>query len=884
MAMTGGIGYEIDQLAELGVPELMRRQQIDPQLKYALALQEATKMVEAAARERDMAQPMPAPANVVGQMETNLAKRLAPGVQQQGRRSMQMRNRAAIGLPGQAAPNLARMAMGGIVGYQEGGDVMVGPPEPNMLQRMGQGLKNMGGNMAESSGILREAKAGIGVPYEKRAAVMQQVREEVAAESQNRDPNFVERMGQKLMDMGLNVEESKAILKKVYDDMGKTYEEKAKGMAMGGVVGYQEGGAVDIDALLDSLMMAESGGNPRAVSEVGAEGAYQIMPSTAADPGFGVSPMEGSRFDPEASRKFAKQYLQAMIDRYDGDMEAALVAYNAGPGNADKFVAAGKDYDVLPQAMQTKPYVERVMGQISPQRSYERAPEGGLSTLALDPVKPRRFEAPAPVTVRDTSEDVASMLERIDPAAAPKEADMMRTVSKRDAEKQRAVSYLQGIGRAQDSQRDREAAGGLSYIKALADAEAAQKANALRYLQQAGKFQEMQGDTENMLAALDPAAEGVKGFNEGGGVTGFLRDLIAPERESLEGVDLSVVSEENPLLDVGMSPSELIEPFKEDPVGATANLILGAYGGAKLLNLSSKALKPVVQKYGPAAVQRARDLAAKAVTTPKMSGPGSAVRGPKGKMMSAEKAREAGVPLNRQFSPGRTAVTGALAAKVADAVLEDEPTGPLEEMTVPTRQEAFAEMFPEALSAAQTFEVRKGLGTEQYPEGAPLKNPPKKGLAGLLSRIDMGKVADVAQVLGRGAGASKGFEAAKIVEESAKARAIQEARQDQLDKLRQQLDVEREKIDATRGVAESKALAALSEEQREAVGKFLTLPATQTRMMEIQEQLGAESVYDPRVIAAIQPDIDAYLSAIGMTGSVGNMPGLPEGVTVKRVN
>ena len=85
-------------------------------------------------------------------------------------------------------------------------------------------------------------------------------------------------------------------------------------------------------------------------------------------------------------------------------------------------------------------------------------------------------------------------------------------------------------------------------------------------------------------------------------------------------------------------------------------------------------------------------------------------------------------------------------------------------------------------------------------------------------------------------------------------------------------------------MAESKALAALSEEQREAVGKFLTLPATQTRMMEIQEQLGAESVYDPRVIAAIQPDIDAYLSAIGMTGSVGNMPGLPEGVTVKRVN
>jgi hypothetical protein len=156
-------------------------------------------------------------------------------------------------------------------------------------------------------------------------------------------------MGQKLMNAGLNVEESKSILKKFYNTFGKTYEEMSNGMAMGGIVGYKKGGGIDIDALLDSLMMAESGGNPRAVSNAGAEGAYQIMPATAAQPGFGVSPMEGSRFDPEASRKFAKQYLQAMLDRYNGDVEAALVAYNAGPGNADKFVAAGKDYDVLPR-------------------------------------------------------------------------------------------------------------------------------------------------------------------------------------------------------------------------------------------------------------------------------------------------------------------------------------------------------------------------------------------------------------------------------------------------------------------------------------------------------------------------------------------------------
>jgi hypothetical protein len=136
MAYNGGIGYEIDQLAELGVPELMRKQSVDPQLKYALALQEATKMVEAAARERDMAQQMPMPADVVGQMETSLAKRLAPGIQQQGQRSMQMQNRPAMGLPGQAAPNLARMANGGIVGYAKGDMVEIGAKSKGPIPQM----------------------------------------------------------------------------------------------------------------------------------------------------------------------------------------------------------------------------------------------------------------------------------------------------------------------------------------------------------------------------------------------------------------------------------------------------------------------------------------------------------------------------------------------------------------------------------------------------------------------------------------------------------------------------------------------------------------------------------------------------------------------------
>jgi hypothetical protein len=156
-------------------------------------------------------------------------------------------------------------ASGGLIGYQNGGDIM-GPPEPNLYQRMGQGLKNYGANAQESMGILKAVKAGIGVPYEERSAVMKQVRDEIAAQNQNRDPNFIERMGQKLMNAGLNVEESKAILRKFYDTFGKTYEEMSNGMAMGGQVkGYAgpEGSRVSIG----SAYIDPETGEPIPVSE-----------------------------------------------------------------------------------------------------------------------------------------------------------------------------------------------------------------------------------------------------------------------------------------------------------------------------------------------------------------------------------------------------------------------------------------------------------------------------------------------------------------------------------------------------------------------------------------------------------------------------------------
>lgn len=112
--------------------------------------------------------------------------------------------------------------------------------------------------------------------------------------------------------------------------------------------------------LVDRVIQAESAGNPYARSPKGAMGLMQVMPGTAKSPGFGIEPLENP-WDPEANKRFGTQYLGAMLDRYGGDEEASLAAYNWGPGNADKWVKAGKPEDMLPR--ETRDYIGKIVGR-----------------------------------------------------------------------------------------------------------------------------------------------------------------------------------------------------------------------------------------------------------------------------------------------------------------------------------------------------------------------------------------------------------------------------------------------------------------------------------------------------------------------------------------
>lgn len=86
---------------------------------------------------------------------------------------------------------------------------------------------------------------------------------------------------------------------------------------------------VDPDLLL-SLVRVESGFVPTAVSAKGAAGLAQLMPATAKE--LGVRDV----FDPAQNVEGGARYLARLLERYGGDLERSLAAYNAGPAVVDR--------------------------------------------------------------------------------------------------------------------------------------------------------------------------------------------------------------------------------------------------------------------------------------------------------------------------------------------------------------------------------------------------------------------------------------------------------------------------------------------------------------------------------------------------------------------
>ena len=143
-----------------------------------------------------------------------------------------------------------------------------------------------------------------------------------------------------------------------------------------------------VNALVPHIMQMESGGNPRAVSPVGAQGLMQLMPETAKR--FGVS----DPFDPQQNVMGGTRYLEYLAKRYNNDPELIAGSYHAGEGNMDNYLA-GRRSGV---GKKTRAYMADALKRIGYEgsqgdlrnagfESYQQRPQANIDNFPITPIQ-----------------------------------------------------------------------------------------------------------------------------------------------------------------------------------------------------------------------------------------------------------------------------------------------------------------------------------------------------------------------------------------------------------------------------------------------------------------------------------------------------------------
>lgn len=131
--------------------------------------------------------------------------------------------------------------------------------------------------------------------------------------------------------------------------------------------------------LVAAVILQESRFNPNSVSSAGAQGLMQFMPGTAATVAREVGRTNYDIFDPETSVQFGAAHIRDMLVKYNGDVDAALAAYNAGSGSADAWIREGLLRNI--PSRETNSYVRKVKNYQSVYKSMY------AKDLGVEPVK-----------------------------------------------------------------------------------------------------------------------------------------------------------------------------------------------------------------------------------------------------------------------------------------------------------------------------------------------------------------------------------------------------------------------------------------------------------------------------------------------------------------
>ena len=130
------------------------------------------------------------------------------------------------------------------------------------------------------------------------------------------------------------------------------------------IIDYAESVGVD-PAIALGLAQVESQFNPNATSKKAGHGLFQVTPKTAVDPGYGVSPLEGThgKETVDANIKFGIDYLKGMYEEF-GNWEDALKAFNQGPGKTKEGELEPETRDYVPDVFRAADSWEQVLQNI----------------------------------------------------------------------------------------------------------------------------------------------------------------------------------------------------------------------------------------------------------------------------------------------------------------------------------------------------------------------------------------------------------------------------------------------------------------------------------------------------------------------------------------